>query len=162
MADYMPHDPEGEFGHYLTMLGAVGGADCTAPVRCSATENATGTGQVTNLAGGSGSEFYSWSNGITTFTTPTVSSLSAGIWTATVTDALTACQISQVFQIIQPPALLISMSANSGTACPGGSVIVTGTASGGTPGDAACHRPKREFVNVASVMVASGRRRPKA
>ncbi|HEX6286892.1 MAG TPA: catechol 1,2-dioxygenase [Acidimicrobiia bacterium] len=47
MDDYMPHNPEGGFGHYLMMLGAVGGADCTAPgVLFSDYENATGTGQV--------------------------------------------------------------------------------------------------------------------
>lgn len=47
MADYFPHNPEGDFGHYLMMLGAVGGADCTARgVMLSDYENATGTGQV--------------------------------------------------------------------------------------------------------------------
>ncbi|HZD22449.1 MAG TPA: catechol 1,2-dioxygenase [Acidimicrobiia bacterium] len=47
MDDYMPHNPEGAFGHYLMMLGAVGGVDCTAPGELfSDYENATGTGQV--------------------------------------------------------------------------------------------------------------------
>ena len=47
MDDYMQHNPEGDFGHYLMMLGAVGGADCTAPGELfSDYENATGTGQV--------------------------------------------------------------------------------------------------------------------
>jgi hypothetical protein len=47
MDDYMPHNPEGGFGHYLMMLGAVGGADCIAPGQLfSDYENATGTGQV--------------------------------------------------------------------------------------------------------------------
>lgn len=47
MDDYMPHNPEGDFGHYLMMLGAVGGAECTAPGELfSDYENATGTGQV--------------------------------------------------------------------------------------------------------------------
>lgn len=47
MDDYMPHNPEGDFGHYLMMLGAVGGPDCTAPGEMfSDYENATGTGQV--------------------------------------------------------------------------------------------------------------------
>lgn len=47
MDEYMPHNPEGDFGHYLMMLGAVGGADCTAPGELfSDYENATGTGQV--------------------------------------------------------------------------------------------------------------------
>lgn len=46
MDDYMPHNPEGDFGHYLMMLGSVGGVDCTAPGEMfSDYENATGTGQ---------------------------------------------------------------------------------------------------------------------
>ncbi len=47
MDDYRPHAPEGKFGHYLMMIGALGGKACTAPGRlCSDYENATGTGQV--------------------------------------------------------------------------------------------------------------------
>lgn len=47
MEDYFPHNPEGDFGHYLMMLGSVGGADCTARgTLLSDYENATGTGQV--------------------------------------------------------------------------------------------------------------------
>ena len=47
MDDYMAHNPEGDFGHYLMMLGSVGGAACTAPGELfSDYENATGTGQV--------------------------------------------------------------------------------------------------------------------
>jgi 3,4-dihydroxyphenylacetate 2,3-dioxygenase len=47
MDEYMEFSPEGEFGHYLMMLGAVGGADCTARGKLySDYENATGTGQV--------------------------------------------------------------------------------------------------------------------
>lgn len=47
MGEYMEHSPEGDFGHYLMMLGAVGGADCVAPGELfSDYENATGTGQV--------------------------------------------------------------------------------------------------------------------
>jgi 3,4-dihydroxyphenylacetate 2,3-dioxygenase len=47
MDAYHPHAPEGGFGHYLAMLGAIGGRDCTAEGRLfSDYENATGTGQV--------------------------------------------------------------------------------------------------------------------
>lgn len=47
MNDYMQYSPEGDFGHFLMMLGAVGGADCTARGELfSDYENATGTGQV--------------------------------------------------------------------------------------------------------------------
>lgn len=47
MEDYFPHAPEGNFGHYLMMIGAVGGGDCVAKGEMfSDYENATGTGQV--------------------------------------------------------------------------------------------------------------------
>lgn len=47
MEDYFPHSPEGDFGHYLMMLGSVGGRDCVAKGEMfSEYENATGTGQV--------------------------------------------------------------------------------------------------------------------
>jgi aromatic ring-opening dioxygenase catalytic subunit (LigB family) len=47
MDDYMEHAPEGSFGHYLMMLGSIGGRACIAPGELfSDYENATGTGQV--------------------------------------------------------------------------------------------------------------------
>lgn len=47
MDDYYPHAPEGDFGHFLMMLGSVGGRDCVARGELfSDYENATGTGQV--------------------------------------------------------------------------------------------------------------------
>lgn len=47
MPAYMPFAPEGRFGHYLMMVGALGGAGCRAPGEMfSDYENATGTGQV--------------------------------------------------------------------------------------------------------------------
>ena len=47
MPEYLAVAPEGDFGHYLMMLGSIGGADCTAKGELfSDYENATGTGQV--------------------------------------------------------------------------------------------------------------------
>ena len=47
MDDYLHYSPEANFGHYLMMLGAIGGRDCVAPGRrFSEYENATGTGQI--------------------------------------------------------------------------------------------------------------------
>jgi len=47
MKAYRTHKPEGFFGHYMMMIGALGGAACTAPGRrFSDYENAAGTGQV--------------------------------------------------------------------------------------------------------------------
>lgn len=45
--DYRAHEPEGFFGHYLMMVGALGAHACRAPGRqLSDYENAVGTGQV--------------------------------------------------------------------------------------------------------------------
>ena len=45
--DYRRYDPEGFFGHYLMMLGALGGAPCTARgEQWSDYENAAGIAQV--------------------------------------------------------------------------------------------------------------------
>jgi len=45
--EYRRHSPEGFFAHYLLMVGALGGAACTAPgTRWSDYESAAGTGQV--------------------------------------------------------------------------------------------------------------------
>ena len=47
MPEYLPHEPEAGFGHYLAMVASVGGDQCRAPGRqFSDYENATGTGQV--------------------------------------------------------------------------------------------------------------------
>lgn len=44
---YLTHAPEGRFGHYLTMIGALGGASCTAKgTQFSEYESVSGTGQV--------------------------------------------------------------------------------------------------------------------
>ena len=47
MNEYRKHAPEGRFGHYLMMVGALGGENCRAKGRLfSNYESATGTGQV--------------------------------------------------------------------------------------------------------------------
>ena len=47
MDEYRVHGPEGRFGHYLMMVSALGGRECTAVgKRFSNYENAAGTGQV--------------------------------------------------------------------------------------------------------------------
>ena len=46
-ADYQAHSPEGYFGHYLMLVGALRGRACRAPgEQLSAYENSVGTGQV--------------------------------------------------------------------------------------------------------------------
>lgn len=47
MPDYHAFGPEAGFGHYLTLVGALGGTDCTIPgQRLSDYESGIGTGQV--------------------------------------------------------------------------------------------------------------------
>ena len=47
MPEFLRFKPEAMFGHYLMMVGAIGGRDCIAPgVAYSEYENAIGTGQV--------------------------------------------------------------------------------------------------------------------
>ncbi|MET9834938.1 catechol 1,2-dioxygenase [Streptomyces sp. NPDC006385] len=47
MPEYRRHAPEGRFGHYLMLAGALGGSRCTAPARrYGEYESAIGTGQV--------------------------------------------------------------------------------------------------------------------
>lgn len=47
MPEYRAVSPEGRFGHYLTMVGAIGGRACRARgTQCSDYESAVGTGQV--------------------------------------------------------------------------------------------------------------------
>jgi len=44
--EYAQHAPEGYFGHYFTMLGALGGRDCTAAgTQFGEYESVSGTGQ---------------------------------------------------------------------------------------------------------------------
>ena len=47
LPEYRSHAPEGYFGHYLTMVGALGAADCEAPgTQFGEYEAVAGTGQV--------------------------------------------------------------------------------------------------------------------
>lgn len=93
----------------------------------------TGSATVNNLAGGSGTQNYLWTDGINTQTTVVVNNLSAGLHTVSVTDALTGCQIYQVFYISQPPALSLNMTSNTPSICLGSGITLTGANSGGTP-----------------------------
>jgi gliding motility-associated-like protein len=99
---------------------------------CYGASNATAS--IANLAGGSGIQSFLWTNGITNLNTASVSTLYAGQWSVTVTDALTACQINSVFTITQPPALTLNIVPNTNTVCLGGTISFSANAIGGTPG----------------------------
>jgi gliding motility-associated-like protein len=95
---------------------------------------ATGTAQYTNIQGGSASQYFTWSNGNTSFSTTSayVNTLTAGLWTATVVDALTGCTQQDLFLVIQPFAQVVSIAASSPTACVGVPISFTASTTGGT------------------------------
>lgn len=107
-------------------------ADVVASTSIQCNGTSTGTASFINLAGGSPNQYCLWQNGTTSFTTLTTNSLSAGSWTATLTDALTACQVNSVFTITQPPQISVSINPNTFTACAGSSIQLIANASGGT------------------------------
>jgi len=84
------------------------------------------------LSGGSNAQTYIWTSH-TVQTTPTVSGLSAGINTVSVTDALTFCNVTHTFFIAQPPEFTVSIAASSPSVCLGSSITLTVNALGGTP-----------------------------
>lgn len=90
----------------------------------------TGTATVT-AAGGQGPYTYAWMPGGQT--TPTVSSLCAGTYSVTVTDANSA-QVTVTVSITAPPALTGSATATTPALCGSGCTNLDVTATGGTPG----------------------------
>ncbi|MDI1355931.1 MAG: gliding motility-associated C-terminal domain-containing protein [bacterium] len=133
----LAYDPNINFTHTLTtvftsLIPLTGNVSNSNSITCNGAN--TGTGSVTGLAGGSGTQSYLWTNGTSTSSVPNPTNLSAGIWSVNVTDALTGCQINQSFFISQPPPLNLVLSANTPTACAGTNIALTGTNSGGTAG----------------------------
>lgn len=117
---------------FNSLIPLTGSVSTTPSISCFGAQ--TGTASLTNLAGGSGSTNISWYNPSGTLTGAYTASLSAGIWSINATDALTGCQINQSFFVSQPPALSLPLSGSSASICAGGTVQVSGLASGGTPG----------------------------
>ncbi|HQQ94059.1 MAG TPA: gliding motility-associated C-terminal domain-containing protein [Bacteroidia bacterium] len=98
---------------------------------------ATATAAIINIAGGSGNQNYIWTNGAVTYTVPNPQTLSAGLWSVNVTDALTGCIIGLPFFISQPPAQNPIITASSPTVCAGSVISLTAGNSGGVPGPGA-------------------------
>ncbi|MBL7932876.1 MAG: PKD domain-containing protein, partial [Bacteroidia bacterium] len=114
---------------FTSLIPLTGNINMTSSVSCNGA--ATGTGNITNIAGGSGNQTYLWTNGSVTYTTNNVNSLSAGIWTTQAKDVLTGCQFSLVSLVTQPPAMNLVLSSNTPTACAGRSITLSGLNSGG-------------------------------
>jgi len=91
----------------------------------------TGSASI-SLAGGSGAQSYIWSS-ITTQTTATVSTLSAGVNTVSVTDSLTFCNVTHTFFIAQPNEFSLTIAASAPSVCLGSNITLSATVLGGTP-----------------------------
>ncbi|CAH8285920.1 putative secreted protein (Por secretion system target) [Mariniflexile fucanivorans] len=95
---------------------------------------ATGAATVNAATGGTGAKTYNWTPGNPVGDgTTSVTGLTAGTWTCTVTDA-NGCTTTQSFTVTQPSALVATASSQTNLACNGGSDgSATVSASGGTP-----------------------------
>ncbi|MBE1615909.1 SprB repeat-containing protein, partial [Flavobacterium sp. SaA2.13] len=97
---------------------------------------ATGAATVNTATGGAGGYTYNWTPGNPTGDgTTSVSGLSAGTWTCTVTDA-NGCTASVNFTVTQPTTLNLTPASQTNIACNGGATgaATVNTATGGTPG----------------------------
>ena len=95
--------------------------------------NSTGAASVNNATGGAGGYTYNWTPGNPTGDgTTSVTGLTAGSWSCTVTDA-NGCSAFQAFNITQPVSPLATATAVTNVLCFGNSTgSATVTASGGT------------------------------
>jgi Bacterial Ig domain/SprB repeat len=96
---------------------------------------ATGAAQTTAATGGVGPYTYDWTPGTPTGDgTTSVTGLTAGTWTNTVTDA-NGCTRNRQFTIVQPSALQLNAASQTNVACFGGAngAASTSAATGGTP-----------------------------
>jgi gliding motility-associated-like protein len=87
---------------------------------------------VTGASGGNGPYTYSWTAPASS-TNGTASTLPAGSFTLTVTDA-DGCISTVTATVTQPPQLAVTAAAASPSICAGQNVQVSGTAAGGSPG----------------------------
>lgn len=102
----------------------------TSSISASCFGSCDGTATM-SASGGVSPYYYIWSDAMMQ-TTSTATALCAGTYTATVTDA-NGCQANAIAIVSEPTALTITMPSNS-TICAGGSVTLSPTVSGGTPG----------------------------
>jgi len=101
-------------------------------LNCNGASN--GTAAIANLAGGSGSQTYTWTNGITAQNTPSIGGLSAGNYTVRVMDGLTNCVFTNTFNILQPSLVGSMIFISHPTVCAGQSSTITALGTGGSPG----------------------------
>jgi uncharacterized protein YjdB len=178
--DWTPGTPTGDGTTSVTGLAA-GGYTCTATDAngCSITRSftitqaagmtisgtsqtniacnggATGAASITTPTGGAGGYSYNWTPGNPTGDgTVSVTGLTAGSYTCTVTDANT-CTATRTFTITQPTAISTSVSAQTNVSCFGGSNgQATISASGGTSGYTYSWAPSGGTAAAASGLAA--------
>ncbi|MQP63669.1 hypothetical protein GFJ99_13305, partial [Flavobacterium sp. LMO6] len=94
-----------------------------------------GAAAINTPTGGAGGYSYNWTPGNPTGDgTTSVTGLTAGTWTCTVTDA-NGCTATQTFTVTQPTALSLTPASQTNIACNGGSNgSATVSVSGGTAG----------------------------
>jgi hypothetical protein len=103
-------------------------------VSCNGGSN--GAVAVNNANGGAGGYTYNWTPGTPTGDgTTSITGLTAGTWTCTVTDA-NSCVASQSFTVTQPTAISLTASSQTNVSCNGGSngAVAVNNANGGAGG----------------------------
>lgn len=91
----------------------------------------TGTASIA-LNGGSGNRTYFWSNPAGGQSQASATVLSAGVHTVIVTDVVTACTVTQTFQITQPAPFFLTAVSSTSQTCVNNNVILSVTGAGGS------------------------------
>lgn len=111
----------------ITEPNILGTGTVTKPIFC----NGANDGKLTVVGiQGTAPYTYSWSTGATT---STITNLSPGVYTATVTDA-NGCMAIATKTLIDPPPVTVTITASSSNICAGSSSTLTASASGGLTG----------------------------
>lgn len=100
-------------------------------LNCNGINN--GTAAITSLQGGSANQTYTWTNGLMTGYTPSLSGLGIGNYSLTIKDALTSCILTKTFSIAQPAALTSFIFPSTPTTCVGGTIDLNAMVAGGVP-----------------------------
>lgn len=116
---------------FTSPIPLTGSVNITDKVHCNGAS--TGTGNISNVTGGTGNYNYVWTNGSLSYTNASTSSLSAGSWSVQITDAVSGCHFEHTSVVDEPPVMTIALSSNTASACAGKSVTLSGACSGGTP-----------------------------
>ncbi len=109
------HDISGNCNHtYTTSINPAQPLTGTVNVFsiCNSSTGGAASVNLTMGTGGTGNYVYNWSNAQST---PSVSGLSAGVYTLTVTDA--NCSFTSTFQVLQAPSVSLSIVSPTGQVC---------------------------------------------